>query len=514
MKKQASKSRNFFIGALLTVFTAGILGVIGFFLFVKYSQPPSLAKLLPSKETLFFVEFRTDEKTANFAQLFKEIPISTVLEFNPFGFSNSEELFAFAEKRAGLAFFGEQLNPQNFALIFDTKEQKNVLEFFEKQTFKHEKIVTQNFFHQKIYFYPQSRDLAFMFVGDDLILASDLGILQKIITAINTPKKRIQDSEAFRTIITKQNPHASGFIFLSPRFTDSLFENQFSGMQKALITPLLDLWKGGGGNFEGKNGGLEIETRFIAKDVVTRSSFFLETENLDLEILNLWGEEIQTFWGGVKLNSQLVHFLETSKNTNHSLSTLIKSLLEQATKKWFGEDLRTTDLTPLFENASTIGITTSGGVAGIFEGTFETLLEKLEVVSGKLASEEQLVELPDTTPAHELMVVKKAKIEKDLFASHKTTHLKFPDYELNFAQLENFFIFASEREVLQKMIARFVAEEKNFARIFEKNGVTGSNLFFTRIENSEIPLLQPFRFTAIGMNSETDGIKMKLFLGK
>jgi hypothetical protein len=513
LKKEIHKNRNLLTGILLTIFAAGILSIAGFFLSAKYSQPPSLAKLLPNEETLLFGELRLDAETPRLSQVFAGIPSGNILEMENFELTNPEELLAFAQNRIGVAFFGENLDPRSFALILDFVEQKDVLAFFEQQALDGEELQTQNFLHQKIYFYPRSRNLVFMFSGRDLILASDMKVLQKIATAIHIPEKRISDGAAFRKTIAKLNPKEN-FIFFSPQFIDAFFENRFAGIGKAFATPLLNLWEGGGINFGEQRNGLGVQVQFVLKNNFARNPLFLEVENLDFEMLNLLGEETQTFLTSKNLNSQLVHFLEVNKSLDSPLSAITTSWLEKNIKEWLGNDFGVDDFAQLFESTSTVGISATGGVLGIFEGEFDELIEKLEGASGRLAAAESLVELPDTTPGHELSVEEEVEIKEDLFASHRITRLKFPNHELNFVKLDNLLVFSSEREVLEKMIARFVAEEKVFGSLIEESGVEGGNIFYTRIEDSEVPLLRPFRFAISGLDFEADNVKINIFLGK
>ena len=514
MIRKTQPRRNLWIGIFLVILATGILATVGFFLAKKYSQPPSLAKLLPNEETLLFAELRLDEETPQLAQLFAGIPGSQILELEDLGLANNaEELLAFAKNRIGVAFFGESVDSQDFALILDFVERDEVLEFFEKQTLADEELKTQNFLHQKIYYFPRSHPLAFMFIGQDLILGSDLKILQKIATAIHVPEKRVANSADFRAVIAKLNPRAN-FIYFSPRFANAFFENRFAGMGRVFATPLLNLWSGGGANFAANDDGLKIQTRLILKNNFVRRPLFLETKNFDLKLLNFFGEETHNFFASEQLSSQLTHFLKATANENSPLFALTKSWLGGNVRTWLGGNFTTENLSPLWENASAVGISTSGGLIGIFEGEFDQLLEKLKTASGRLAATEKIVELPDTTPGRELVVENSSTVEENLFASHKITSLKFPNYELSFAKLGNFLVITSERDVLERIIARFVAEEKVFGNLAERSGITGGNIFYSRIEDTEIPLLRPFRFTTAEINFETDSVKIDIFLGK
>jgi len=507
----------------LTIFSAGILATIGFFLFAKYFQPSSLAKLLPSEETLFFGEMKLNEENSKFAELFTGVPASSLLELRDLTQADTSKLLAFAENRVGVAFFGKNVNPQNFALIFDFTERDQILEFFEEQTLEGEELKTQNFLHQKIYYFPSSKNLTFMLVGKNLILASSLEISQKIATAIHSPERRIANSDTFRTVISKQNPRGNSFVLLTPNFLNKFFENRFDGIQKALATPLLNLWQGGGITFSanknrsssGIENGLRIKTSLILKDHFVRNSpFFSKAKKINLETLNLFGAETQAFFASNNLNEKIEHFLGASQKTNSTLSTLTKSFLNKIIQKWLGSNFKTRDLAPLFANTSALSSTISDGIAGVFEGEFPTLLEKLKTSNGKLIAKRKLVGLPDTTLAHQLNNTGEVEIKEEFFASQKITSLIFSEYNLNFVQLENFLVFASEKEVLKKMITRFTEEEKIFGELIKESEMEGENIFYGRLEDKETPLLAPFSFFIAGVDFEADGVKTEILLGK
>ncbi len=519
MEKKTHNSRNKITGVTLIVFTAAILGAIAFFLFQKYSQPPSLAKILPADETLFFTELRTnveDPTWKDLQQIFAGSSPVEISNIDSLGFANTTDFLALLNKRIGIAFLGESLDSQRFLLALDVLDVNTALNFLEAQTLENESLASENYLHQKIYFYPQSRELAFFFYGNDLILASSLKDLEAIARVIHGSSENLKNSAKYQAVIQKLNPRETVFVYFSEKLIQQIFISNLEGMRNALATPLLDLFESGGTTLTSSGEGLQLTTQLALKNKYSREQLFAEVEEVNSKTLNLLGEETKSFWAAKNSTAQLTHFLSASKEKNPAFPILLKNLAEKFTREWLGEETSfSKEIAPLFESTSVLGQTNSGGFFGILENAdSEALLVKLEKSNGKLAARQKLVELPDTTPGHELIVDNEPETVEELFASHKITTLKFPNYELSFAKLDNLLVFANENEVLEKMIARFVAEEKVFENLLTESEISAGNIFYTRVDDSENPLLQPFRFTLAGMDFGVDGVRMKLFLGK
>ena len=158
MKKSHSKNRTLVGGILLAIFALGILAAVAVFLFEKYSRPSELAEILPA-DTLFFAEVQLGSGAAEFAEIFADESDDDVFGFDSLGFSQPEKLLGLAKNRIGLAFFGAEIDPGNFALIFDVADENAAREFLENETLDGESLATENFLGQKIYFFPKIRDL-------------------------------------------------------------------------------------------------------------------------------------------------------------------------------------------------------------------------------------------------------------------------------------------------------------------------------------------------------------------
>ncbi len=504
MKKKTSSNRTLVGGILLTFFALGLLLLLGFFLWQKYARPSSLADILPAEETLFFGELQLGSDATALGKIFGSDVRAEIAGLDSLGLAHPTDLLALARNHIGVAFLGATIDPQNFALIFDVADRDAALALLEREVAAGETLASQNFLGQKIYTFPRSRPLAFTFARGNLILAADSTILQKIVTAISAPEKRVARSEAFRAVAAKFNPREN-FVFCSPRFLNEFFASRFVGLQKAFAVPFLDLWTAGGATFSVDGGKLKIEARLILKNSAVKTAPFLAVGNLDKEIFNLWGEETKLFFANKNLASQVENFLTASAAQNSPLAVITQSSIKNFLQTWFGESFTELTLVPLFASSSALGLTTSGGAVAVFTGDQTALFEKLKTANGKIAAVEKTVELPDTTAGHELAAEGSApSATEEFFASQKIETLHFPQSDLSFMQLDNLAIFATEKAALEKMVARFMSEEKFLPDELPASG----NIFYARLDTAVNPFLQPFHFMLAAVNFESDGAEI------
>ncbi|MCF7845924.1 MAG: hypothetical protein K9L85_01675 [Candidatus Peribacteraceae bacterium] len=505
VKKKNLPNRKLIVGIMLACFASLILGTVGFFLFQKYSRPDSIANILPADDTLFFAELQLDEQASALSQTFQNENTSEIFGLDSLGLPDVTSLIALAENRISVAFFGDQIDPQNFALIFSISDESTVIDFFENSTLAEESLATQNFLHQKIFYFPQSRSLAFTFYNGDLILAANLETLQKIATAIHVPEKRVAKSAGFRAITGKLNPRGN-FIYATPSFLDDFFLNRFTGIQKALAAPLLNIWQAGGATFEATANGLQVQTQIVLKKTAITHQPFLEADEIDQNFLDFWGEDTKLFSANENIAAQIENFLNSGGAQNSTFATVAESLAGNLVHTWLGTNFTLAEISEIFATPSAVGLTESGGLVIIAESSLENIFEKLKAANGKIAATEKIVALPDTTPGRELTTENAPGVEEEIFASYKITTINFPQYALSFADLGDFSILSTEKTALENMVARAVGEEK-----FLPDQEPGSgNLIYVRVDAAENPFLQPFQFVLTNVNFESDSVSVRI----
>ncbi|MFH0834643.1 MAG: hypothetical protein V2A63_04655 [Patescibacteria group bacterium] len=505
MKKRIFKNRNLLGGILLAFFAVGILATLGYFLFQKYTQPITLGEILPADETLFFAELQLKKNNSAPGQIFENSAEQDLFGLDSLGFAQPETLFGFAQNHIGIAFFGERIDPGNFALVLDVADENSVLQFLQSEAIEGETLANENFRGQKIYYFPASRALAATFFRGNLILAANEIALQNIVTAIQNPDKRVENSAGWRALAAKLNPRAN-FIFVSSKFLNEFFASKFSGLQKVLAAPLLQKFSAGGANFLVANNEIKIDSRLVLANSAVAEKPFWTGGNIDPALLNFFGAETQFLLANENLEAQLQQFF----SQNATLAAIAQSAISDLVKTWFGSLLKASEVEEILAAPNAFSLTETGGLVAVFTGNLEDIFAQLPTANGKIAAQEETVELPDKTAGHELTVENTSPtVEEEVFAGNKIKTIHFPKYALSFAQLDDFAIFATEKDALKKMLSRFVGEEK-----FLAENPSGENVFFVRLDQPENLLLQSFRFALAGVKFASDGIKIEFSLAK
>ncbi|MFH1375632.1 MAG: DUF3352 domain-containing protein [Patescibacteria group bacterium] len=522
MERKVSRRIRFFPGIAIAILSAAILTLLSWVFWQKYSAPQQLAKFLPADSTLLFAELQLDDKnleSQRLAQTFANTDGATLLELDSLGFADPSELLALSDQRIGVAFFGEQLDHERFLLVLNTADKVAALDFLKAQTLEGENLIEENYLHQKIYSYPRSRALSFIFWKNDLLLASQTQDLRAIAEAIHIPERRVSKSASYRAGIAKLNPRETGFVYLSEKFIQQVLTAALGGLRYALATPLIELFSGGAATITARPGGIECDIYLTLKNKFARTPLFPEPIPFAPEVLRFLGEEAETFWATTEAAGQLAYFLGSTEKINPAFRLLLEGSAAKFTRDWLGTAFDfENDIAPLFTGASALGRSRSGAIFGIFLEHGNELADwqtRLVSSTGLLAANPHASVLPDGSLTRELVVESEsAKIDTDLYAGYTITQLEFPRFPLYLVDLDNQLVFSTEQETLEAIINHYVAEEKGFASLVARQSIDSGNVFYTRIESPETLLLQPFRYALTNLNFTADGAALNLFLGK
>jgi len=517
VKKIIHRRRNLSIGVLLAFFSVGILTTIGIFLWQKYSGPVALARILPADKTLFFAEIRTNAEDENWRELaanFENISPTALASFDKLSFAAPDEFLNLLDERIGFAFLGAELDPDRFVLILNVADPDAAFDFLTKQTLVGEKLLSRNYFHQKIYFYPRSHPLAFFFFGDDLIVASERTDLEKIARVIHDKNLALRSSPNYSKVIAKIDPRATAFAFFSEKFLEEILTASLDGLRSALAAPLVEIWASGGATIEPRADGLVVESFFAVKNNFARAKIFARAKNFDLSKLAVFGDETRTFFAGRDLAKQLRAFF--ADDENEIAATILRGAVGKFSREWLGAEIDAGKFLPEFLGAESIVGFAENGIVGRFPES-ENFAEFVELVAdsaGRIAVERRGEILEDGTVALEMSAEDVESSRSEIFfASQKIEQIAFPNFEIDFAKIGGEIFFATNIDDLKKILARVVAEENSgFAEL--ARSVAAPNIFFARLVASENPLLAPFQFFASGVRFEPDGARMKFLFGQ
>lgn len=512
-------------GSLIAFVVVVLLAALGWFFWQKYTAPIALARLLPADSTLFFAELKTDAIDREFQQLrttFAETSASELFDLAALGFAQSERLLDLIDRRAGVAFLGDRLDPRRFVLVLNTPNRDVTFEFLESQTLPGEQLVETTYLGQKIWSYPRSTGLTFTFDDDDLLLATDRTDLQAIIEVRRANAASVHDSASYRAVLSKLNPRATGFAYFSGSFIQEVLTARAGGSNRLLIAPLLDLWSGGGFTLSVHEEDIVLTTHLALKNAATRRNLFRITPPLDPALLDLLGAEVQQFWAVNEASAQLAHFLNAIEKFNPELRVLLAGTINKITREWLGDEITFgEDIAPLFDGASIVGFTRTGGLVGILQhpeiaAKFEQLKTKVLASGGRLVAREKTVVLPDGTIIRELVSDPDAVlIDNEFLAGIRVNRLRFPHAEFNYTLRDDLLFFATEQSTIAAVLNRFVESKKSgIVTLSDALQTPTSSLNYQRLSKSKPPFLEPFFYALTGIDFAPDGISLEIILGQ
>jgi hypothetical protein len=504
-------------GGILFVISALLLLALGWFLWWKYTSPAALAKILPAKETLLFVELHPGSSGSKWETLQKNFAgkdPTKLFELDSLGITESQKLWSLARNRIGVAFLGEALDTQRFVLVMDSENPAAVLDYLRSQSFLSERLKTEKYFGEEIFTYPNSHSFAFAFRDGELILAANLPDLKRVIATNHEKNIAVAATPGYRAAISKLNPRGLGFGYFSPGFVNQLIAARLNGMENALATPLLNLWQSGGFNLTANESGIKFSTHFILKDEYARNPLFATSSKFNPAILELLNAEVEKFWLVENGKAQLAHFLSATTKINPNFEVLARGSSLGVIQKWLGNEVTLEDLQPFFTATSVVGVTKGGGFLGIFPKTnTNSLQQKILQGKGLISAEEKLIALPDTTPGRILTPTTPTASVENL-NGYSVAKLKFPQHELDFVDTEEFTIITSDNALLTKILAGFEAGETGLRGLLTESNFSKGNLYYTRLPETTIPLLQPFHFTLLNLQTAEDDISLDILFGK
>ncbi|MFA5351956.1 MAG: hypothetical protein WC304_01600 [Candidatus Gracilibacteria bacterium] len=508
---------RFLAGGVLITASVILILALSWFLWWKYTAPAALAKILPADETLLFLELHPSSLNNEWDLLRKNwlgADITKLLELDSLGITGSEKLWNLAKNRIGVAFLGEKLDAQRFVLLMDSENPEAVLLYLRGQGFLNEKLKTENYLGREIFTYPNSHSFAFTFRGSELILAANLPDLKNVIGSMEGEITRVSETAGYRAAIAKLNPRDLGFGYFSPAFVNQLITAKLNGIENAITTPLLNLWQSGGINLIASEGGIKLTTHFILKDEYARNPLFLDSSKFNPAALQLLNAEVAKFWLVESGEKQFTHFLEATAKLNPNFGILAQGSSLGVIQKWLGNGITLQDISPLLTDTSVVGVTENGNFIGILPKTNTSNLQQ-KILSGKglISAEETTVALPDTTPGYVLTpTTPTASIETN--NGYSVTQLKFPQHELDFVDTDDFTIITSDNALLTKILTSYKANETGLTSLLSESDFSKGNLYYTQLPATQIPLLQPFHFTLMNLQTTADDLILDIFLGR
>ena len=507
-------------GGILAVLALGLLLVLGWFFFTKYTQPTSLAELLPANSTLLYADIKTDAARADarqLAELFDAADAAELFDIDSLGFTDSADFLALLGRRTGVAYLGAAFDTQQFAFIAEAPDQAGMRDYLATQTLAGEELEESIYLGYPVLSWPRSRSLAASFIGNDLILAANETLLCDMLETAAGLQDSLADSAQFAAVQARANRQALGFGFISKDLTDQLLLRQLGGLDYAVAAPFLDLSIGAGIELQPEQDGLRMRVSFILNDTAARAGIFQTSGAEAGSLTDLLGEEVARFATGQDIAGGLAHIFTSLKKERAHEVLLAEGYFNKETKRVLGTDFN--QLQPLLAGESLLGQTRTGGWFAAFAGAgipaaFTAVQQVAVAGSGVLLAGQERWRLPDESTGTRLTAgtVRETSLVSDGVEITRWQARGSAD-ELYTASLPELVLVASEREQIETMLDRAIAGEMGaFTQLLTASKLPADAVFFSHV-NSQISQLRPFRYQLVGLSGDDSALDLTYFFG-
>lgn len=476
-----------YIGFILVVTAGLLLLVLSWLTYQHFTAPTNVAKLLPADDTFAFAVVVTDREQASaqqLAQFFQQIPATTLLDLEALRLAEPTEFTKLINRRVAMAFFGQQFDPQKFALIIDTQDRGAALEYFRGELLHGEELMEDSYRGTRIYAFPQSRSLVFAFVGSDLLVAANRDLLQEMLDARKgVALKSAPDYAAVSNFINTTDPI---FFYLSKPAVAALALHNMAGLPAAAMGALLELPTSAA--FSARptsqglvfNAALPVVSQFAGKEVLPVFSQGTATFTAAVK-----GEIFDWQFAGRGVATTLTEFLQKFAKDLPAANT-ISSSLDKKIQKLLGVRHTFTELVPVLDGEIFVASTTDDGFFLALKNTPE-LINRLDqsfrAGEGALTAGEEIFTLPDGSLGHRLV---SGQTDFTTAPVGETTIVK--NQQIAFANLGQFLFIGSDAEQVRRITERIIASGNVNSQITDQ-GLTGA---VTLTADLRLPWLAPF----------------------
>lgn len=496
--------RRLFGSFLVFIASAGLIWS-SIALWQKFNAPRSLAKILPATTFAFF-ELAVHKENGVWQDLkarFRGVSLREFLEVE----TDLAEILALAERRIGFGFVGAEFSPRNFVVVLDVADPQKVLALLQQKALPEEKLLKQNIAQHFIFLYPRSRSLAFTFQGNDLILASNLDVLQAVLAV--APRLAVEPE--FRAALQYRSPQDSNFGFVSTRFLEAVARWQASRISQTIWLEFARIWQGVVFTVRPQREGVRIFCQGLLTPEMVRQKLFLASSGPDFFELEFLSSQAKIFFASFNLAGQVENFFAQLERTNAPLALLLKGIFQKAQFDFLGRDF-SFPLNRLAQEGIIFGQTEKAEPFVFFK--VENLAEFQQALlnsQGLLVAQPKNLRLPDGTLAPQLGVPKsKSTSQKLNLGDFPVTRLNFPGFTWNFLETPQGVFASPDWGFLEALSVglRSSSGAKDF-----QGFANFPQLFYLDLAEAEIALVQPFRFLLAGLRFNAEGLLVEVFLG-
>lgn len=433
---------------LVAVFVLAAFFWAIFFIWQRFTAPPSLAKILPAEQTLAFFQLNlAAPDTKKLLVPYAGVPPEQLLELD---FPLPADFWSQVSWQAGIALLGHTFDPANSVLVVHARQPKILHALLAGTALPTENLTATG--EPQIFTLPQSGTLFFAWRGSTLLLAKTEAAVRQVLA----PGPRVTETAEYAAVITRTNPHAAGFGYLAPRFVAQLTAGTAAGVRRALLQPLAGQFAAAGVQLSPSATDWQLQIFTPLTPATTRTAAQkLASPKTAYDLAAQLPKEVDTFFAGHGADQ---FFTQLAKITPAPTRLLATNLADDLAHQIAGSTATfATALAPVFAQDFAVGITSTGGYFGLARPTNATqtlsqLTTKLAEGDGWLASM-QTRELPDGTRTAERRPTTVTK-KIETVAGQTVTQLAAGDRQIWLTVANGFLIAATEKVTFENLLVQ------------------------------------------------------------
>lgn len=544
-------------GGALVLIGIFILGFSGYFLYIRFFRPESLAHLLPADNTIGFVELNIDggsDQTKQFTRLFQKYPVyqpANLMQLAnlvfPVNYQN--DLQPWIGRSIGIALMKQNQNDNTVkpVLFVEDRDSGKALDFLKNRALinANDQLTSEDYKAYKIYSYKLSQNYYFAFINNYLVLAGNSDLLKQLMDTQGASKNKLQDDLTFQKV--NNNIPSTGLMFgyanTQKLFNTLLSNPMFQGPKTRdllAIEPFMNIFAAEGFTLVANDNNLTVQTfEAIDRSQLKGQSYLTYTDKYNGKLLELASPSPVLFTGGHDMYKEINRMGDIFSSETNVDTQLFSGILEAQKNKYFGKDISLQDdIYPLLQNEYLITVDNNfeEPVVSIFmnlsdknndtariEKLAKAFMEKRAIFSPQVKD----VTLQDGTKGQEIVAsAEEINRTDNSYSGYNVTTLKLGSlpWSINYAVLDNTLVISTNADTLNSIIDRKNGKQPTNLRVsddFTKNILpvmrTADEIFNIKLgalipvlgldQNPAVkPYVEAFDSLTMGKNFFDDGI--------
>ncbi|MBD3360429.1 DUF3352 domain-containing protein [Candidatus Peregrinibacteria bacterium] len=358
-EKKLKLNKKKIFGGVFALIMLAILISVGYLLFKRAFRPEPIARFLPEKNTIAFIEINSNfnhnqlTKTFDLLQNHPDYSKEKMIRFieEKFKVSFDAEIKSWIGREVGIAVINSPKREGIVETIYfaETYSKNNAREFIKSKSSESRYLGYDIFI--------STNGQAFAFIDDYLFMGYNDKIIKELIDFQESSKPDLYSSREYSKINDNLPLNKVAFLYLNLNHVNDEVFKAFpflseKGLSSENINPFINIFKAEGMALVAMDNKFAIQSfTSIDPEILKESEFISFKEKYTADLTGYITEDALAFWGGVNLDFQIKRIIEILAGGDSNTLEIFEAFLQNNTLKYFGPEINfKKDILSLFQN--------------------------------------------------------------------------------------------------------------------------------------------------------------------